>query len=237
MSKIVVANMKMVLTKNQIENYINIIDKKKFADIDLILCPSYIYLSWFKAKNYLLGSQNVFYKQTGSYTGEISPMQLKDIGVKYSIIGHSERRYLFNETDDIINKKLKACLDEDLSVILCVGENKEQKDMKKTSVVIKKQIVQALSNINKDSLNKIIIAYEPVYAIGTGCALNINEIESNIRFIKKIIKNIFDYEAKVIYGGSVCDSNIKNIIEVSDGVMIGKMSNNVDEFIRMIESI
>lgn len=237
MSKIVVGNMKMLLTKYQIENYIDTIDKKKFRDINLILCPSYIYISWFESKNYSLGAQNVFYKQTGAYTGEISPMQLKDLGVKYSIVGHSERRNLFNETDEIINKKVKSCLEEGINVILCIGENKEQKDMKKTSVIIKRQIIHALSNINREDLEKIIIAYEPVYAVGTGRAPDINEITSNIKFIKKIIKNKFDYECKVIYGGSVSENNIKEITDISDGVMIGKLSSNVSEFINVINKI
>lgn len=237
MSKIVVGNMKMLLTKYQIENYIDIINKEKFRDINLILCPSYIYLSWFESKNYSLGAQNVFYKQNGAYTGEISPMQLKDLGVKYCIVGHSERRNLFNETDEIINRKVKACLKEGINVILCIGENKEQKDMKKSSVIIKRQIMHALSNINKEDLEKIIIAYEPVYAIGTGCALDINEITSNIKFIKKILKNKFDYECKVIYGGSVSKNNIKNITEISDGVMIGKLSTNISDFINMINKM
>lgn len=237
MPKIVVGNMKMMLTKYQVESCIDIIDKKKFSNIDLILCPSYIYLSWFEAKNYSLGAQNVFYKQKGAYTGEISPMQLKDLGVKYSIIGHSERRILFNEDDDLINKKIKACLEENLNIILCIGENKEQKDMKKSSVIIKKQITKALSNIKKEDLNKIIIAYEPIYAIGTGYSLDINEINSNIKFIKKILKNTFDYECKVIYGGSVSKDNIKDITEVSDGVMIGKLSSNIDDFINLIDKI
>lgn len=237
MSKIVVGNMKMSLTKYQIESYIDIIDRKKFDNIDLILCPSYIYMPWFESKSYSLGAQNVFYMQTGPYTGEISPMQLKDIGVKYSIIGHSERRILFNETDEIINKKVNACLEEGINVILCIGENQEQKDMKKTSVIIKKQIIHALSNIKREHLKNIIIAYEPVYSIGTGKTLSTDEIESNIKFIKNILNNTYDYECKVIYGGSVTENNIKNIIEVCDGVMIGKISSNIEQFMELIKKI
>lgn len=237
MSKIVVGNMKMLLTKYQIENYIDIIDKKKFRDINLILCPSYIYLSWFRKKNYSLGAQNVFYEQSGPYTGEISPMQLKDLGIEYCIVGHSERRVLFNETDEIINKKIKACFNENLNVILCIGENKEQRDMKKSSIIIKRQIMRALSNIKKEDLKKIIIAYEPVYAIGNGSTLDINDIDSNINFIKKILKNKFDYECKVIYGGSVSEDNIHDIAKISDGVMIGKLSSNAENFIKIINKI
>lgn len=237
MAKIVVGNMKMLLTKYNIENYLNLINKEKFENIDLILCPSYIHIPMFNTENYFLGAQDVFYKQIGAYTGEISPMQLSDMGVRYAIIGHSERRILFNETDDIINKKIDACLKEGINPIICIGENKEQKDMKRTSVVLKKQIVNALSNIKKSDFKNIIIAYEPVYSIGTGNILKLDEIESNIKFIKKLLQNTFDCECKVIYGGSISVSNAKKIIEVSDGVMVGKLSSNAEEFINLLNNI
>ena len=133
MSKIVVGNLKMSLTKHQVEDYVSIINKEKFENVDLILCPSFIHILMFNSKNYSVGAQNVFYEQLGPYTGEISAMQLKEIGVNYVIIGHSERRTIFNETNSIINKKINACLDNNIKVILCIGENKEQKDSNETS--------------------------------------------------------------------------------------------------------
>lgn len=237
MSKIVVENMKMLLTKDDIKKYIEIINNKKFENIELILCPSYIYISFFEPKNYMLGVQNIFYEKLGSYTGEISPMQVKDMNVKYAIVGHSERRCLFNETDKIINKKVDACLKEGINVILCVGENKEQKEMKRTSAIIKKQILNGLSNIKKSDLKNIVIAYEPIYSIGTGNVLDINEIDSNIKFIKKVLNNTFGYECKVIYGGSVSDNNINDITKICDGVMIGKSGSDIEEFLRMIDKV
>ncbi len=237
MSKIVVGNLKMSLTKHQVEDYVSIINKEKFENVDLILCPSFIHILMFNSKNYSVGAQNVFYEQLGPYTGEISAMQLKEIGVNYVIIGHSERRTIFNETNSIINKKINACLDNNIKVILCIGENKEQKDSNETSNVLKKQIEEALYGIKSSNLQNIIIAYEPVYSIGTGNALTKDEIKSNILYIKSIINNNFNSDCKVIYGGSVNKENANDIIDVCDGIMVGKMSNDAKEFIKLLSIV
>ncbi len=235
MSKIVVANLKMFLTNCEMENYIREIDKIKLNNLNLIICPSYIYLTWFKNKKYLLGSQNVYYKEKGPYTGEISAVQLRDSGVSYAIVGHQERRKYFNETDKDINLKIKSCLKEKIKVILCIGETKEEKDMKKTSIVLKKQIINALDGIL--DINNIIIAYEPEYSIGTNNPLNINEIRECTEYIKKIILNRYNSNINVIYGGSVTDRNIRDILGVTDGVMIGKLSSNYEKFIDLLNEI
>lgn len=237
MSKIVVGNLKMSLTKHQVEDYVSIINKEKFENVDLILCPSFIHILMFNSKNYSVGAQNVFYEQLGPYTGEISAMQLKEIGVNYVIIGHSERRTIFNETNSIINKKINACLDNNIKVILCIGENKEQKDSNETSNVLKKQIEEALYGINSSNLQNIIIAYEPVYSIGTGNALTKEEIKSNILYIKSIINSNFNSDCKIIYGGSVNKENVNDIIDVCDGIMVGKMSNDAKEFIKLLDIV
>lgn len=237
MQKIVVANMKMQLTKYEIENYINNLEKFKSKNIKLIVCPSYLYINSFNASNYYIGAQNVFYESKGSYTGEISPIQLKDSFVKYVIIGHSERRKYFNETDDIINRKIKACLKEDLNIILCIGENIEQKNLKRTSIVIKKQLLNALKGIDKKYLKNIIIAYEPVYAIGTNNTLNIEDITSSVKYIKSIIRNNYQTDLDVIYGGSVNENNIKEILKCSDGVMIGKLCLSSEKFISILNTL
>lgn len=235
MSKIIVANLKMFLTNYEMENYIKEIDKIKLKNLNLVICPSYIYLTWFKNKKYLLGAQNVYYKEKGAYTGEISAIQLKDSGVSYVIVGHQERRRYFNETDKEINLKIKSCLEENLKVILCVGETKEEKEMKKTSMMLKKQIINALDNIS--TLDNIVVAYEPEYSIGNNNCLNYNEIEECVSYIKKIILNRYNHDINVIYGGSVNSKNIKDILEVTDGVMIGRLSTNYEEFINLLNEI
>ena len=187
----------------------------------VILCPPYIYLK--KGENYILGAQNCFYENEGAYTGEISPKMLKDLGCKYVIIGHSERRNILNETDLEINKKFKACLLNNLKPVLCIGE-KLGEDRKE---VLKKQLKEDLKGV-KDK--NIIIAYEPVWAIGTGKTPTSDDILDSFNFIKKIIP-----ESRVLYGGSVNSKNIQEIIQITDGVLVGGASVNKNEFLKMIK--
>lgn len=183
----------------------------------VILCPPFTYLQ--KGNNYVLGAQNCFYKNEGAYTGEISPKMLKDLGCKYVIIGHSERREIFKEDNECINLKIKICLENKLKPILCVGE-KLGGD--------RKQVLRAqLKGINNKN---IIIAYEPVWAIGTGKACELEDILSSYNLIKKIAK-----ENKVLYGGSVNSSNAKEIINITDGVLVGGTSINKKEFLKIIK--
>jgi len=183
----------------------------------VILCPPFTYLQ--KGNNYVLGAQNCFYKNEGAYTGEISPKMLKDLGCKYVIIGHSERREIFKEDNECINLKIKICLENKLKPILCVGE-KLGGD--------RKQVLRAqLKGINNKN---IIIAYEPVWAIGTGKACELEDILSSYNLIKKIAK-----ENKVLYGGSVNSINAKDIINITDGVLVGGASINKKEFLKIIK--
>lgn len=183
----------------------------------VILCPPFTYLQ--KGNNYVLGAQNCFYKNEGAYTGEISPKMLKDLGCKYVIIGHSERREIFKEDNECINLKIKICLENKLKPILCVGE-KLRED--------REQVLRAqLKGINDKN---IIIAYEPVWAIGTGKACELEDILSSYNLIKKIAK-----ENKVLYGGSVNSINAKDIINITDGVLVGGASINKKEFLKIIK--
>jgi triosephosphate isomerase len=237
MSKIVVGNLKMFLSNQEMKDYINDINKVKLNNTNLILCPSYIYLNLFKDNNYLLGAQNVFYKENGAYTGEISARQLKDLNVSYVIIGHQERRKYFNESDKDINLKIKSCLKENLKVILCIGETKEENEMKKTSIVLRKQIMKALEDISIENLNNIIIAYEPEYSIGTNNCIDISKIKEITKYIKTIIYNNYNCDIKVIYGGSVNLDNVKDITLVTDGVLVGKLSSECKKFINLLNKL
>jgi len=183
----------------------------------VILCPPFTYLQ--KGNNYVLGAQNCFYKNEGAYTGEISPRMIKDLGCKYVIIGHSERREIFKEDNECINLKIKTCLENRLKPILCIGE-KLRED--------REQVLRAqLKGINDKN---IIIAYEPVWAIGTGKACELEDILSSYNLIKKIAK-----ENKVLYGGSVNSINAKDIINITDGVLVGGASINKKEFLKIIK--
>lgn len=232
MKKVVVANMKMQLTKFEVEEYINKLDDFKSNDIELIVCPSCLYLNLFNSSNYSIGSQNVFYENRGKYTGEISPIQLKDYFVKYVIVGHSERRRYFNETDDIINKKIKVCIDNDLKVILCIGEENENS----SSILntLDNQIELALENICNLLPENIIFAYEPVYAIGTNKSISNKNISYIVDYIKEKINKKYNFIPTVLYGGSVNENNIKDILLYCDGVMIGDFCLKRDKFIETI---
>lgn len=207
------------LSFKKVEDLLKAFDVKTKNTV--ILCPPYTYLK--KGENYILGAQNCFYENKGAYTGEISPKMLKDLGCKYVIIGHSERRNILNETDLEINKKFKACLLNNLKPVLCIGE-KLGEDRKE---VLKKQLKEDLKGV-KDK--NIIIAYEPVWAIGTGKTPTSDDILDSFNFIKKIIP-----ESKVLYGGSVNSKNIQEIIQITDGVLVGGASVNKNEFLKMIK--
>lgn len=234
--KIIVGNIKMNMKYGEITNYINLL--KQINDKNVIVCPSYIYIPYFLNHNFSVGSQNVCAYDNGLYTGEVSASQLSSIGVSYTIIGHSERRLKLNETDIEINKKVKTSLDSNIGVILCIGETLEEYRMLKKDFCIRKQLRDGLSGIK--NLDNVIIAYEPVWSIGTSNIPSIKELIDTIKYIKKIV---FDYykksDIKVIYGGSINENNIdkyKDIKEL-DGFLIGGASINPNQFIEIIKKV
>jgi len=218
---------------------------KGLKNTEIIICPPSLFLSIgdkLKIKNISLGAQNVFEEMNGAYTGEVSTKMLSSLGVKYVILGHSERRNL-GETNKIINKKILATLKEKLLPILCIGENTRDNNGFYLAF-IKHQIIECLANIPKAQIKNIIIAYEPIWAIGDKA---INEatkdefIEIQI-FIKKIIADIYDIKTantiKIIYGGSVHSSNAKEFIDGgADGLLVGRDSLSPKKFKEIIEII
>jgi len=234
-NKIIVGNIKMNMKFGEIPNYIN--HFKNIKNKNLIICPSFIYIPYFLNYDFSVGSQNVCAYETGEYTGEISPNQLRSIGVKYTIVGHSERRIKLNETDVEINKKIKSSLKANLKIILCVGETLEEKEMLKKDVVLKRQIRNALFDI--DNIKDIIIAYEPVWSVGTNKLPSNDELVKSILYIKDLVYSMYKKNIKVIYGGSINEKNIdslKNIKEL-DGFLIGSASINPSQFIEIIDKI
>jgi len=199
----------------------------------LIICPPAPYISYFTRDDYILGSQDCSVYNEGAYTGEISAKILKEIGCETCIIGHSERRIIFreNENSDLISKKLRNCLNNELIPILCIGENIDQKREKMTKITLKNQ----LNIISRDFNHKnLIIAYEPVWAIGTGLIPSLDEISNNLDFIRNDV--LRDKKIKIIYGGSVKGSNYKSILNLDsvDGLLIGGASINIDDFSKII---
>lgn len=235
--KYVVGNMKLLLTASDLSSYLKKINDSIFSN-HVILCPTSIYAPYFLKQYYKVGLQNVYYEEEGPYTGEISPKQAKSLGIACTLVGHSDRRNTFKETDIIVNKKVLESLAHGLSVILCVGETMEERELLKTDRVLKKQITYALRYV-KD-LSQVMIAYEPVWAIGTRKTPKNEEIEASIRYIKDLVEKEYGFsKMKVLYGGSVDDKNVESISKISnlDGVLVGAASCDAEKFLKIIEVV
>jgi len=238
-----IANWKMYGDLNSLKSINKVIKfaksnkKKRFK---LIYCPPYTLLSAFCAKlhNSLLsvGAQNCHEEiDYGAFTGNVNAKMIKNLGAKYIILGHSENR-ANGDTDIIINKKINSALKQKLTVIFCIGETLFQKKRKETNKILKKQIIQGLKGFKKN--NRIIIAYEPVWSIGTGIIPKNYELEKNIKFINSVIlMNTKLKKVKILYGGSVNPINIKNLnmINMLDGYLIGGASQNSKKLIDIIK--
>lgn len=228
MNKLFVLNHKMNLLSDEIDNYINILNiygKNK----KIIIAPSNIYLKTFVEKScFDICTQNGYYKDSGAYTGEVSFKQLKSLGINYAIIGHSERRKNFKETDEIINMKIKSCISNRIIPILCVGETYEERNNREMYLKVAEQLTKDLEG---NSPQKIIIAYEPIWSIGTGITPKPEEITAMINYINEILKSIPQIDYNILYGGSVDDNNISDILNIDhvDGVLIGGASLNIDK--------
>ena len=232
MNKLLFSNMKMNLSYLEVLQYI---EKTKDYKDKFVVIPSNIYIPYFIKNNYNVGIQNISEYNNGAYTGEISSSQVKSIGVNYVILGHSERRKLFNETNEIIKNKLTKCLDNDLKVILCIGETKEEKESNKTNNIIREEL-NILSDID---ITNIIIAYEPIWAIGTGVVPTNTEIENITNYIKNIVFDICKKDIKVLYGGSVNEKNISNLSTINNvsGFLIGGACIDYKKMIEIIEKV
>ncbi|MBR2833423.1 MAG: triosephosphate isomerase [Bacilli bacterium] len=221
MEKMIVANHKMNLSIDQVNDYINEI---KASKLNIVIAPTNIYIPYFLNNGIKVAIQNIYYENMGNYTGEVSPMQAKKLGVQYVLVGHSERRRIFHENDDVVNKKVKAALSNGLKVILCIGENIGENYKE----VLHRQIVMGL----KDVSDKVIISYEPVYAIGTNIIPDKDELKEIISYIR----SHFDYDVKVLYGGSVNKDDALDLkMDEIDGYLIGSVSLNPKDFIEIGE--
>lgn len=235
MEKIVVANMKMNLELDEVNNYLEGI--KSWETDGLVFCPPSIYLPYFLGKGYEVGIQNYAMYENGAYTGEISAKQVKSMNINYAIIGHSERREYFNETDDIINKKMKLGVKNNLNIILCIGETLKHKENKQTEEILKTQIINDFKDV--DDISNIIIAYEPIWSIGTGLIPTNEEIYNTTKFIKEVINELYNKDIRVLYGGSVNDDNVTILkdIENLSGFLVGGASLKPEKLKRIKETI
>lgn len=210
------------------------------ASAEVVVCPTFVCLNDLvktsKNSNIGVGAQNMYYKDSGAYTGEISPVFLKDIGVEYVILGHSERRQYFKEDDSEINKKVVVALDHKLKPILCVGETLKQREAGAAFDVVSAQVKGCLKDLESRNLDDLIIAYEPVWAIGTGKTATSRDANEVIGFIRKqlieLCGNDMAEKTRILYGGSVKSSNIKELMNMSeiDGALVGGASLDAKEF-------
>ena len=212
---------------------------KDVDDKEIIICPTFTSLSSvgevIKKSNIKLGAQNMHFEEKGAFTGEISPLMLKELNTEYVIIGHSERRHVFNEPDDLINKKVKSAIKHGLKPILCVGETLEEREAGDMKEVVGNQLSKGLANIKGD----VIIAYEPVWAIGTGKNATAKEAEDAHLFIRGLLDSIFGDGKKIsiLYGGSVNPDCIDELISMDniDGVLVGGASLDAKKFSEVVK--
>nr|BAL59735.1 triosephosphate isomerase [Candidatus Acetothermum autotrophicum] len=240
-----VANWKMHFVRAQALEYLRVFKERVQAvrTTEIVLAPPFTLLETvgreLQGTQIKLAAQNLFSEREGAFTGEISPIMLKDLGCSYVIVGHSERRRLFGETDSLINKKLKAALDAEITPILCVGETLDERRAGKTQRVLEMQIRGALSGLTLSE--NLVIAYEPVWAIGTGVNAEPAEAEASARFIRELLAQLFHWEIaqriRILYGGSVKPANFEGFLKQPDidGALVGGASLDPEAFAQMAE--
>ncbi len=241
---VMAGNWKMNKTRDEALEFIYAVSDKLPAQnqLDSIICaPAIILRDLVKRKGNSLkiGAQNVHFAESGAYTGEISPAMLSTTGVEYVIIGHSERRAYFNETDETVNLKIKAALANDLKPIICCGESLEERETGKTHEVLDRQITKAFEGITSENLSNIIIAYEPIWAIGTGKVASDEMADEACGYIRSLIAKLYcslcAEEIRILYGGSVSPKSVSGLMAQPniDGGLVGGASLKSDSFIEL----
>ncbi len=242
---IIAGNWKMNLTPGDAEQLVaSLIPLVQSAECDVVICPPYVDLAvagrLVVGTNIALGAQNVHWAPRGAFTGEISADMLQSLGVTYAIVGHSERRQYFNETDETVNKRAKAALSANITPIICVGETLEQRENGVTDAIVSKQTVAALAGFDAKDVVRSVIAYEPIWAIGTGKTATAEEANHTIGVIRKAIADVFGTESaesvRIQYGGSMNPKNAAEIMAMPeiDGGLIGGASLHADDFAKVV---
>ena len=240
--KYICGNWKMNKTYSEAFEYAKKINDFDFDKVDVLIAPSFVSLESFRKNlkdEIKVAGQNVSEFDDGAYTGEVSTSMLKDISVNDVIIGHSERREKFFESDEIVNSKVKKALEDGLSVILCLGESLEKKEENKAVEFVREELLKSLDGIK--NLDKVTIAYEPIWAIGTGKTCSSEDAENMCKEIRNIIDEKYgeiSKDIRILYGGSVKPSNAREILskENIDGVLVGGASLKAEDFIEIIKA-
>jgi triosephosphate isomerase len=244
--KIIAGNWKMNNDLNESQNLVSGIINGLGNDdkCDVIVCPPFTSLndvnSLVKNSQIKLGAQNMFYEESGAYTGEISASMLKSVGCEFVILGHSERRIIFSETDETVNKKIKKAIESGLKVIFCIGETLSQRENGTTNDVVSLQLIRGLQDISEQELKKIIVAYEPIWAIGTGRTATPEQAQKMHSFIRNLIEENYSHESAeetiIQYGGSVKPDNAAKLLSQKDidGALVGGACLKADSFLNII---
>ncbi|MBR2467633.1 MAG: triose-phosphate isomerase [Clostridia bacterium] len=243
--KYLIGNHKMNLSYAELEKYFAELKPIAEASDNFVgVCVPYVYLplasTMCKGTKIHFGVQNMYYAEKGAYTGEISANMLKDFDTQMVILGHSERRSIFKETDEMVNLKVHKTIEAGFTPILCIGETKEERETNQTNDVLKTQLVGGLKDVSKDDLGKILFAYEPVWAIGTGISATKEDAEETIKYVKEVIAQMYGIEdlaqIVVLYGGSLKGDNVDEILSQPhiDGGLIGGASLKVEDFNKLI---
>lgn len=241
---LIAGNWKMNTTASEAERLVlEMLEKlDRIEKVEKVICPPFVSLvgigMMLQGSSIKLGAQNMHFEAKGAYTGEISPVMLREL-CEFVILGHSERRWYFGETDDIVNKKVKAALAHSLKPILCVGERLNENEAGRTEEVVNRQVRAALNDVGP--VRDLVIAYEPVWAIGTGKAAGGAQAAATIRFIRDVVGKLWNrsmaQDLRILYGGSVTDGNIGEFVSHPeiDGALVGGASLKVEEFLGIVE--
>ena len=241
---IIAGNWKMHKTIAEALEFVNDVkDRVKSNEVEAVICAPFTLLKDLKeatkGTDIKIGAQNMHFEEKGAFTGEISPLMLKEIDMDYVIIGHSERRQYFNETDETVNKKVLKALEVKIDPILCVGETLEEREAGNTKNVCKVQVEKGLENVSKEDLGKVVIAYEPIWAIGTGKTATSEDANDVIAYIRQVVANLYGdlaNEVRIQYGGSVKPSNVAEIMNQSDidGALVGGASLEANDYVQLV---
>ncbi len=246
--KIIAGNWKMYKTASEAAELMDALKKDigGVSAVDVVVCPPFVHLGSTveacKATSIAVGAQNIYWEEFGAFTGEVCGAMLTSVGVKYVIIGHSERRQFFGETNETVNKRTKAALKHGLKPIVCVGENLAEREAGRTFDVIRDHVMGSLSGFTKEDMLKIVLAYEPVWAIGTGKTATSQQAQEVHKFIRDLLLKMFDRATaeamRIQYGGSVKPENITELVAQPDidGALVGGASLKADSFAAIVRN-
>lgn len=242
---LIAGNWKMNMTVTETEMFIDQLVKNELPKgVEAVICGPFTSLTMLTDKaretDVKIGAQNVYFEEAGAFTGEVSATMLKDINIKYVITGHSERREIFGETDEDINKKNKAVIEAGMTPIVCVGETDEERTAEKHEEKVQKQVTSALEGLSEEDVNTLVIAYEPIWAIGTGKSASSVDANAMCKVIRDTVAKLYNEETasklRILYGGSVKPATIEDLMSKDDvdGALVGGASLKVEDYLQLL---